>query len=369
MASATTHARQSEAEPGAQPPARWLFSAPVDLAAFLGSAVLSLVLLGIGAWYGWLWQRTPEWTWITAVLLLDVAHVYATAFRVYFVPRELLRRPGLYLLTPLLALVIGAALYSESELLFWRVLAYLAVFHFVRQQYGWVALYRRRAGERDRLGAWVDGGAIYLATLYPLLYWHAHLPRNFAWFLNGDFVALPALLAQIAWPIYLLTLAAYAARSAYRGFVDGHWNPGKDVVVLTTALCWYIGIVAINSDYAFTVTNVVIHGVPYMVLVYWYNVRADNKANQEAVPRQRLSWGWRKAIGFLATLWLLAYAEELLWDRSVWQERPWLFCGGDYSTHSSWLAPLLAVPQITHYILDGFIWRRRSNPDLASREG
>jgi hypothetical protein len=26
------------------------------------------------------------------------------------------------------------------------------------------------------------------------------------------------------------------------------------------------------------------------------------------------------------------------------------------------LVPLLAVPQITHYVLDGFLWRRRSNP-------
>ena len=39
------------------------------------------------------------------------------------------------------------ALYSRGELVFWRALAYLAVFHFVRQQYGWMALYRARMGE------------------------------------------------------------------------------------------------------------------------------------------------------------------------------------------------------------------------------
>jgi hypothetical protein len=27
---------------------------------------------------------------------------------------------------------------------------------------------------------------------------------------------------------------------------------------------------------------------------------------------------------------------------------------------------LLAVPQLTHYILDGFIWRRRSNARVSS---
>jgi len=44
----------------------------------------------------------------------------------------------LYSLVPVLGLTIGIALYSEGELVFWRVLAYLAVFHFIRQQYGWL---------------------------------------------------------------------------------------------------------------------------------------------------------------------------------------------------------------------------------------
>jgi len=45
---------------------------------------------------------------------------------------------------------------------------------------------------------------------------------------------------------------------------------GKHVVVATTAACWYVGIIAINADYAFTVTNAFIHGVPYLTLVYLY---------------------------------------------------------------------------------------------------
>ena len=143
----------------------WLFSPAIDLLAFGGSAAISMLLLGIGYASGLLEEETPDWTWITAVLLVDVAHVYATAFRVYFVPEELRRRPWLYLLTPLLGWLLGVAVYSESESLFWRLLAYLAVFHFVRQQYGWVALYRARAGEQD--GKWLDAAAIYAATLWP----------------------------------------------------------------------------------------------------------------------------------------------------------------------------------------------------------
>ena len=43
-----------------------------------------------------------------------------------------------------LGFVVAVALYSAGSIVFWRALAYLAVFHFVRQQYGWVALYRGR---------------------------------------------------------------------------------------------------------------------------------------------------------------------------------------------------------------------------------
>src|SRR5918911_722398 len=225
----------------------WLFSPRVDVCVFGGSAVVSLLLLWVGARAGVLESESPEWAWVPAVLLVDVAHVYATAFRVYFDREELRRRAPLYALAPAIALALGVALYSESDALFWRSLAYLAVFHFVRQQYGWVAMYRARAGERGRAGRLIDSAAVYMATLYPLAYWHAHLPRRFWWFLPGDFAQLPLWVERVAFPVYCVTLAAYAVRSVHAWVVRGEGSPGKDIVVVTTAVCWYVGIVAFDS--------------------------------------------------------------------------------------------------------------------------
>ncbi len=344
----------------------WLFSPAIDLATFLGSAAIALALLAIGGWRGWLDQDSPDWVWIAAVLMIDVAHVYATAFRVYLDRTELLRRPWLYGLVPVLAYVVGAALYSEGAPLFWRTLAYLAVFHFVRQQYGWVALYRARAHDHALPGRIIDSAAIYLATIYPLVYWHCH-PRRFSWFVAADFVNLPMLAERILAPLYWTTLGAYAVRTAYQGVCCGRWNPGKDIVVLTTGVCWYIGIVSFNSDYAFTVTNVIIHGLPYMVLVYWYRVHRPH-ATPSAGTTDRRTW-W-PLMSFVGVLWMAAYFEELLWDCGVWHERPWLFGPAwNIGEFDQFLVPLLAVPQIAHYVLDGFIWRRRSNPDFANQCG
>jgi hypothetical protein len=338
----------------------WLFSKPVDLAVFLGSAVVAMLALIVGSRAGVLYGDTPDWAWVPAVLCIDVAHVYATGFRVYLDRSELKRRQTLYWAVPAVGLLAGIVLYSQGEHAFWRGLAYLAVFHFIRQQYGWVALYRARANERGRLGLYIDSAAIYLATIYPLIYWHTHLPRRFWWFLPLDFAALPHFLDAVVRPLYWLALTLYCGRSLYRGLVKEQWNPGKDIVLISTALCWYVGIVRFNSDYAFTVTNVITHGVPYLALIYWY-VRKRAGSNQAAY---KLMARW--PLLFLATLWIAAYLEEMLWDRGVWHDRPWLF-GASWELEAiKWvLVPLLALPQIVHYLLDGFVWRRKNNPILS----
>ena len=246
----------------------WIFSREIDLTVFLGSAAASLLLLAVGRQLGVLNGESPEWTWVTAVLFIDVAHVWSTSFRVYFDKAELKRRFWLYLLVPLSGYAVGVALYSEGELVFWRVLATVAVFHFVRQQYGWVAIYRRKARETERWTWWVDAAAVYLASVYPLAFWMTRLPRNFDWFVPGDFFSIPNFVETILFPVYVLALSAYAAKSIFLYVSRGFLNTGKDIVVATTAVCWYVGIVVFNSDYAFTVTNVVIHGVPYFALIY-----------------------------------------------------------------------------------------------------
>jgi hypothetical protein len=292
------------------------------------------------------------------VLLVDVAHVWSTAFIIYSIGRA----------PPPLALRAGAVLCWAGGIATRSVaqarsgtVAYLAVYHFVRQQFGWMMMYRNRNGERDRLGRWIDGAMIYAATLYPLIVWHCE-SRVFYWMNPNDFVyGAPEWIATIAGWLYLAIIALYFARALVQRPIS--W--GKHILVVTTMACWYVGIVASNSDYAFTVTNVFIHGVPYLALVYVY-VRAASK--EPASAGGISAWLVSRRGGvimFMATLWVIAYVEELFWDRAVWHERSWLFGSAFDFDASMVIAPLLAVPQLTHYILDGFLWRRQSNPRLG----
>ncbi len=341
----------------------WLFSARVDLGVFLGSAVFSFALLGVGAAMGILHSDSPEWIWVPAVLLIDVAHVWSTIFRVYLDTGERRRRALLYWTIPLVAYAGGVLIYSFGAIWFWRTAAYLAVYHFIRQQYGWVALYRRRGQETAEIDRVLDTITIYAVTVYPLIYWHAHLPQKYWWFVPQDFAAaLPSWVAAVCAPLYWLIVVSYFGRALYRHFVLKVHNPGKDIVVTTTALCWYLGIVTFNSDYAFTVTNVIIHGVPYFALVYAFGRKRIAAGHGGGI--RLLAYG---PLAFLAVLVALAYGEEFLWDRLIWHDRPWLF-GDGWSwgrAAESFLVPLLALPQLTHYLLDGFVWRRGTNPEIV----
>jgi hypothetical protein len=344
----------------------WLVSARWDLAVFGGSAAAALAILWAGHHTGALQGPVSPALFLLTIVGVDVAHVWATAYRVYLDPEERRRRPGLYLGIPLAVYAVGVLLHALSPAWFWRALAYTAVAHFVRQQYGWVALYRRRLGEVATLDRVLDDAAIYSATLYPLLYWHAHLPRAFEWFLEGDFFpGLPREAADVLWPVHLAITAAYALRQLQLVVTGRPTSLGKNLIVLTTWLTWHLGIVVFDSDYAYTVTNTLVHGIPYLAFVWVYG-RARFREGTEPLSRLFRPRLWPL---FVAPLLAIAWSEEWLWDRLVWHEHPALFPGPDVSLPSAALTlvvPLLALPQGTHYVLDAWIWRvRPENPAFA----
>lgn len=336
----------------------WLISRRVDLALLSGPALLCAavaVLLPPGLDVGPL-------GFVLLVVGLDVAHVWASLWRTYLDPVERARRPLLYALTPLGCAAVAVALHGVWPAGFWTAMAYLAVFHFVRQQVGFTALYRAVQGLPPRsLDARVERALVYALTLWPLVWWHAHLPQSFAWFLPGDFVVgLPQ--AAVA-PAGALTLGLLGLHLALR-WRSRLWSPGRDLWVLATGATWTGGIVLGGGDLAFTLSNVVAHGLPYLALVAWAVGRRWALTGQG--PGRP---GWFRGGGlvlFAAPLLALAWLEEGLWDALVWQEHPWLGLGLDWSAWAGWWAvPLLSVPQLTHYVLDGLIWRLgEANPGL-----
>jgi hypothetical protein len=342
-----------------------LWGARRDACIFGASFALPLLLVLGAELSGVPHRELPEWAFLAFVIGIDVAHVYATLFRSYLDREELSRHRLRYWLLPCLAYVVAALAWQRSPSFLFRLLAYLAVWHFVRQQAGWVALYRARAGDRSLRSRCIDGCAIHAATLFPLLHWHASPEsRRFAWFMAGDFVATPWLarvlpLAELLW---LAALLVFALEQVRKRIVERRVELGKCAMVAGTALTWYVGIVLTNGDFEFTVTNVLPHGVPYLALLYFY--ARERRTEAPELLGSRLLWGG--AFGFLSLCLGLALLEEAAWARWIFHDHAAVMGEGSELPRAvvALLAPLLVVPQATHYALDGLLWRRR---DTASR--
>lgn len=355
----------------------WLSSSRWDCAFIIAPAVVTaLVVICFRGWFE-SFSEVPLWGWVVLVLVVDVAHVYATLFRTYMDKEAFARNHTLLTVLPIACWVVGAMLYSMDAILFWRALAYLAVFHFIRQQYGFVALYSRREPEPFAKLRWLDQLVLYLATLYPILYWHTHLPREFHWFIDGDFVGnIPGIVADAAFVVYMLAGILYLAKEGLLYKTTGFFNVPRNLLIGGTALSWWVGIVSLNSDMAFTMTNVIAHGVPYMALIWLHHhLKKDapssvpeTKGNFELIRKVALTY----LPAFLLFLIVLAYLEEGLWAGFVWREHLGFFPQFAALPHLedplvlALLVPLLSLPQSTHYVLDGFIWRVKDKDSIWS---
>lgn len=332
----------------------WIHSARFDLGLIIApmfvAAALAVFLPQA--------DTLPIWVFPLCVVALDVGHVWSTLLRTYLDPMMRHERGGLLVSVPLMVWLVGILLYKYSAALFWTLLAYLAVFHFVRQQYGFLRIY----GRCETHGIWtsVETACLYLAVLHPLFSWHISLPKNFHWFVEGDFLSgAPENLALVSGWVLSGLCVVCLSRLIFQLVFGLAWNLPKILLLAGTAISWHVSMVGHDSDLRFTLANVIPHAIPYFALV-WVTARREGRS---LPPRVFAAWwGW---IVFMILAVATAYVEEGLWDALIWRDNPWIFGCFQWLpqiSHAStlaWIVPLLALPQATHYILDGFIWKMR----------
>ncbi|MBT1701414.1 hypothetical protein KK083_31260 [Fulvivirgaceae bacterium PWU4] len=331
----------------------WLANPWQESVFILAPALLPVALVFAFQDYFTTHEVSTFW-WVLLVLCIDVSHVYSTLFRLYWDRQTFNTYRRLLIVIPVTAFAVGLLLHYYDAMLFWRILAYVAVYHFVRQQYGFMRLYARKepASKFNRI---IDALAIYNATVYPLLYWHLHATDKLAWFVKGDFITLGLQnYDNVLIFIYTAIIVLYGVKEIRNSYRQGMVNIPKNLIVLGTYASWYVGIVSFQGDLIFTLLNVVAHGIPYMALIW---IHGEKKTTLN------FSFNLKGVTVFAGVLLLLAYVEENLWDSMVWKDHPEIFplLAGLPSLESplllSAIVALLVLPQVTHYVLDGFIWR------------
>ena len=295
-------------------------------------------------------------TWLFLIVGIDVAHVYASLFKTYLNKTNFKQNKHLFLLIPLVCFFVSVGAYMMGATFFWSFLAYIAVYHFVRQQYGFMRLYSRNESKTTK-NILFDNLVIYNATLFPMLYWFLTPNRNFNWFVDHEFLQFHApKIVEILHILYFTILGVYIFITFYTAVKNKYFNTPKHLLIIGTYLSWYLGIVYYNNELIFTVFNVISHGVPYMALIFFKEVEPSNVAHkklQKYLNKQTF-------ITFVLLLLLIAFIEEYIWEVTVWEEHFSLNPSFYFpeAWHFIWI-PLLALPQLTHYIWDGFIWKTK----------
>ncbi|AVQ13737.1 Putative membrane protein [Leptospira santarosai] len=347
----------------------WIFKPSVDLAFIILPGIVSVLFLFILKKWNILPSEISPWTWFCAVLLIDVAHVYSTLFRSYFNEEEWKKKKNLLISVPIVCFLFSILLYSYGTIWFWRIVSYVAVFHFIRQQFGFLALYRKK-NALAQIPFLFDKITIYLMGGIPIVYWHfTDQKREFSWFIDGDFwkYPIPYLADALLW-FQQIWLCLYILIHIYY-FIKYRSLPlGKILLVINTWAVWFFGIVYFNSDFSFTITNVINHGVPYIFLLFYYTIQNPSEIKIEIFK----NGSWVKIlICFLCILFVFAFVEEWIWDSFIWKDHSLIFKNSSFYSFelpefaSTVLVSLLFLPQFTHYILDGYLWKiGELNPKL-----
>lgn len=349
------------------PALTWVISRRADLAWLIGGALVAWAMLAAHVLFG-VAAVTLYMLW---VLVIDGPHVFATISRTYLDPAERRARARL-LRWSLVCFALGPAAVGASILagqrlpyeLFLVACALWAYWHIVRQHYGIMVLYKKKAGDLAPLDDRLDGIALHVGLLAPFVAFALTHPRPLA--LLG-LVPRPAWAAGVAlalWAACAAALLALALRAVARRRRDERVNGSKLLLVLAavsvSALVFAPPLAPyVQYEAVFPIVTA-FHDVQYLAIVWFYQQnRRAAPATRAAVPRVARHLTLFLGAGVLFTL---GYRVALGCAFSAWP-------GCDLGAEAIALPAGLTLSDLGvaflwgfalhHYVLDQHIWHVR----------
>lgn len=307
-------------------------------------------------------------------VLVDVAHVYGTLCRTVLDSEAtalnwklyLMAVPGLLLPTCFINIVFGTWLG-------WTLLSYYAMFHFAKQPFGLLCLYKARQGERGALLHQLDYWTCMAGAALPLLLWHAGDFEGFSWFGGEDqkLVELPGFFRKPLWLLYFLVPGVWLGHSAWHWWTTGRLNVGKFWIMAAHYFTWYMGmsphhvqsLAFINLFHGFSSSWLV-----YQVVQTRYNLWRTKSPQSMRWTDHLNCFLVSTPISYTCFLCFLACTEDLAWDLLIDQDYVPLVSNVPAPLEGlsrSVVVSVLMLPQLAHYFLDAFIWKMGpQNPGL-----
>ncbi len=318
----------------------WIFGKKLDLALFVGMLFILFLIqkyLSIensGFYLGSGLALTANFLYLS---FLDVPHAVASFYQVYK-PNNRKNFTLLKLCTPIIivAVIFPVVLFSKSFA--YSVVTYFNIFHFIRQQYGWIRFSQDKSNlQLSAAQSFSDKILIYVLTLVPVMMLHVGAQAQATdWMFENDLFIISSqsvyFLLDIFFWLVVLSYTAFQIKLIHRGLC---YPLGKLVILISTGIAWYGGLVCLqNSEQTLMLDG--LHVVPYLVLVYVFN-KSKGKA---------------------------FYYIPLLAVGLVWALLFLHFDSNDSIPAALVISALISIA-ISHYVFDGFVWKTKTpNADL-----
>ncbi len=307
----------------------------------------------------------PYMAQVSIAVWITVPHLYAGWVRGYGLEEDWSRWKERLIFGPILlipSVFIGLAFVPVT----FTIVALLWDHqHSVMQQHGFARIYDFKADtggpSMGRLDFWLAmflyGNLLLTSPLWSEL-WIAELYR---W----DLALRSETILQIqgaSWTLtggYVLVYLGYLVANGARGYKI---NPMKYLFLLSSYTLWYF-VARQDSFLVYLVAHRIMHGVQYILMVYWYVERKAEKTGRTprllrklSLPRFLLLGAVYTVVFHLATGFGLAdFSFGLV---SALQADDILHFTAEKAT-GLWAAGAISATTICHYYLDSYIWKVR----------
>lgn len=341
-----------------------------DLVWFLGLPFFALAM----AFASQTWL--PPLAIVSVALWIEVPHHFTTFLRTYGLADDWQKFRDRLIIGPIVILSMTALGLVYAPLTVVLLTTIWNQQHFLMQLHGFTRIYDFKArtgapdtGRWDMTLNWVLYGNMFLTAPLFVKLWIRELYR-FNLPITAEAVRWIETLSWTGTIVFVLLYIAYQISSVRKGYAV---NPVKFLFILISYGVLYIVAWNTASVLVHAITNTIIHGVQYNVIVYWYIRR---KMEQTGTTKGFMATLVRPGNGIFFALFCLLYAViyQLLSGRplhhfgfglvtltSQYDAIPQLAIDrmNPQTGFEIFAIALLSLPGVLHLYFDSFIWKVR----------
>lgn len=301
---------------------------------------------------------------VVGIIILDRAHTFATFWRVFGIPQERQRFARPLTVLAVAIFTVFFAVHVLSRDVFWSLATYLTVWHVLRQHAGF-AVYAE-----DRSRPLSPGFERFMAPLPLYLLWagtllslHVRENHTLGWYSASELVKLPDFFMPVATGLAVAGVWCYVSFTAWRLWRKRSFSYANALVWLSSlagSLLLWVQDPAENRA-VLILSLSVLHSIPYLAATHLVAERSlwPNRW-VEAVKPRNVPVGMMFIFVTLVsgTLWQIVGYSAL--------QRAGIQQGSASSFVSAFGETLFMLPVFVHNVADGWLWRRRKNPEALA---